>query len=144
MMRYLALDVGDERIGVAITDPTGALVRPLEVVRRVSGPASFLRIAQIVADYQVGELVVGLPLLPDGSEGAQVRSTRAYLRGLVNYVQIPIVLWDERGSTVAADEILTANARSQRRRRRVIDAVAAAVILQSYLDEAREGSRCAR
>lgn len=139
-MRHLALDVGDERIGLAVSDETGLLVRPLEVIRRVSGPASFLRIAQLIDQHQVGLLIVGLPLLPDGSEGAQVRSTRAYLRGLEKHVQIPIALWDERESSNRAADIMIENAQSKQRRQKRIDAVAAAVILQSYLDERKEDS----
>lgn len=133
-MRYLALDVGDERIGVAISDSSGVLARPLEVIPRRSGPSSFLRLAQIVAENQVELLVVGLPLLPDGSEGKQVRSTQAYVRGLKAYLDIPTRYWDERDSTRRANACLIENGRSRRRRRQKIDAVAAAVILQEYLD----------
>jgi putative Holliday junction resolvase len=134
MMRYLALDVGDERIGVAISDELGALARPLEVLSRASGPGSFQHLAGIVYEYEVGAIVVGLPLLEDGSEGEQVRSTRAYVRGLRNHVDLPVVFWDERDSTNRAEEIMRVN-RSRRRRREGSDAVAAAVILQSYLDQ---------
>jgi putative Holliday junction resolvase len=133
-MRYLALDVGDERIGVAISDELGALARPLEVLRRASGPGSFQHLAGIVREYEVGAIVVGLPLLEDGSEGEQVRSTHAYVRGLRKHVELPIVFWDERDSTNRAEEIMAVN-RSRRRRREGPDAVAAAVILQSYLDQ---------
>ncbi|MBN1400725.1 MAG: Holliday junction resolvase RuvX [Anaerolineae bacterium] len=133
-MRYLCLDVGDERIGVAISDELGALARPLEVLRRASGPGSFQRLAELVHEYEVGMLVVGLPLLEDGTEGEQVRSTRAYVRGLRGHVDSPIVFWDERDSTKRAEEIMSINRRSRRRRQGGLDAVAAAVILQSYLD----------
>jgi putative Holliday junction resolvase len=133
-MRYLALDVGDERIGVAISDELGALARPLTVLRRESGPGSFRRLAALVSEHQVGAIVVGLPLLEDGSEGEQVRSTRAYVRGLRDHVELPVVFWDERDSTHRAEEIMSVNRRSKRRRQERLDAVAAAVILQSYLD----------
>ena len=79
-MRCLALDVGDERIGVAISDENGTMARPLEIIARKAGPSSFQRIAALVAEQGVALIVVGLPLLPDGSEGAQARSTRAYLQ----------------------------------------------------------------
>ena len=134
MMRHLALDIGDERIGVAISDAGGSLARPLGVIPRSPGSSSFLRIAEIIADKQIDLAVVGLPLLEDGSEGKQVRSTRAYVRGLGAYVDVPIVLWDERYSTKQAAEILRKNRGRTRRRRRSLDAVAAAVILQAYLD----------
>ena len=131
-MRYLALDVGDEYIGVAISDEGGSLARPLEVLRRGSGPASFLQIARIIEAEKVGAIVVGLPLLPDGREGRQVRSTRAY---------VPINLWDERDSTQEAAETLAEIGARRKRHRERIDAVAAAVILQSFLNEKRSIDR---
>ena len=149
-MRCLALDVGEERIGVAISDEGEFLARPLEIIARKAGPSSFYRIAELVAEYSVGLMVVGLPLLPDGSEGKQVHSTRAYLRGLARYVEIPVVLWDERSSTQQARAILSGAAGSGdlfeegrfrgpgKRRHRDDDAVAAAVILQEYLNTQSE------
>lgn len=138
-MRHLGLDVGDERIGVAISGPSALLARPLAVVARRAGPSSFRHVAQIIADNDVEVVVVGLPLLPDGTEGKQARSTRAYVRGLERYIAIPILYQDERSSTRRATEIMIANQRSSRRRRRAKDAVAAAVILQEYLDDQSGG-----
>lgn len=149
-MRHMALDIGDERIGVALSDESETLATPLEIVRRVPGPASFLRLAEIVRERGVERIVVGLPLLPDGSEGKQVASTRAYVRGLVRYVDLPIDYWDERHTSHEAREIVQSAAgahdadgaprRRGRRRRRPLDDVAAAVILQDYLDHHRGGS----
>jgi putative Holliday junction resolvase len=133
-MRYLALDVGDERIGVAISDETATLARPLEVISRRAGPSSFHRIAQLIREYDVAAIVVGLPLLSDGTEGRQVRSTQAYVRGMEKHIDLPIIYWDERYSTRQAAETL-AEVGASRKRRRDIDAVAAAVILQTYLNE---------
>ncbi|NLG52092.1 MAG: Holliday junction resolvase RuvX [Chloroflexi bacterium] len=138
-MRHLALDVGDERIGVAISDPDGVLARPLEVIPRRAGPSSFLRLADIIAENHVEVIVVGLPLREDGTEGKQVESTRAYVRGLVKYVDIPIVYWDERYSTNRATEIMIESGRKRQRRKEMVDAVAAAVILQEYLDNKAGG-----
>jgi putative holliday junction resolvase len=140
-MRCLALDVGDERIGVAISDARGYLARPLEVIARKAGPSSFLRLAEVIAAQGVEQVVVGLPLLADGSEGKQVRSCRAYVAGLVKYVSVPIVWYDERGTTRRATEILAENNASRRHRRQSSDQVAAAVILQHYLDELAGGPR---
>ena len=134
-MRYLALDVGDERIGLALSDERGVLARPLETIRRVAGPASFQHIATLVAEQGVGEIVVGLPLLEGGGEGKQTASVHAYVRGLREHVAVPIVYWDERYSTRRAQEHMAESGRSRRHRRRQVDAVAAAVILQEYLDE---------
>ena len=132
-MRALCLDVGNERIGLALSDDLGLLARPLEIVLRVSGPASYHRIVALVEQYGIDRIVVGLPCLMDGSSGKQVASTEAYVAGLQTHTSIPIVYWDERLSSQAADAII---ARNRRRHRHTThnDAVAAAVILQEYLD----------
>jgi len=145
-MRCLALDVGDERIGVAISDERGVLARPLEIIARKAGPASFHRLAALVAMYDVATIVVGLPLTADGTEGQQARSTRAYVAGLAAHIEVPVTYWDERFSTQQArailDERVNAGAleagrrrrKSLRIQRRADDDVAAAVILQEYLN----------
>lgn len=135
-MRYLALDVGEERIGIAISDETGLVARPVETIIREPGPASFERIADIVREKGVDIIVVGLPLLLDGSRGKQVQSTRAYVRGLRTHVEVPITYWDERYSTNRAREIMIEN-----RSKDSLDAVAAAVILQEYLDRVEQEER---
>jgi putative holliday junction resolvase len=140
MTRYLALDVGDERIGVALSDASGLLARPLETIPRVAGSASYERLCEIMATHGVEAIVVGLPLLPGGGEGKQVASTHAYVRGLRAYTDLPIHYWDERGSTQRAQEIQIANRRSRHRQRRRIDAVAAAVILQDFIDHQTGGA----
>lgn len=137
-MRYLALDVGDERIGVAVSDAGAMLARPLEVIPRQRGAASFVRLKELVTEYQVGAIVVGWPLLPDGSEGQQVRSTEAYVQGLAPHVTVPILRYDERDTTNRAAELARAAGGRRRRRAELLDALAAAVILQSFLDEMAE------
>lgn len=137
MSRSLALDVGDERIGVALSDQRGYMARPLEVIPRRAGPSSYQRLSQLVAEHDVDTLVVGLPLLADGSEGAQAASVRAYVRGMGSHLSTPIVYWDERYSTRRAGQILAEIGGSRRRHARRADAVAAAVILQEYLDARR-------
>jgi putative Holliday junction resolvase len=128
-MRYLALDVGEERIGIAISDETGLVARPLKTITREPGPGSFLKIADMVEEERIEAIIVGLPLLQDGSKGKQVGSTRAYVRGLEEHVDVPIEYWDERFSTNRAQEIVDEN-----HSKHPLDAVAAAVILQEYLD----------
>jgi len=143
-MRYMGLDVGDERIGVALSDETGLLATPLEIVRRVAGAASFLRLAEIIRERGVQRIVVGLPLLPDGSEGKQVASTQAYVRGLERHVTLPIDYWDERLTTQEARAIVHGDEdeRPSRRARArgPLDDIAAAIILQDYLDHHRGGT----
>lgn len=141
MTRYLALDVGDERIGVAISDELGLLARPLGVLAREPGPGSYLRLAEIVAREGVERIIVGLPLLEGGATGKQVASMRAYVRGLVEHVRAPVVCWDERNSTARAREIVRESAKPGRPQRDDLDAVAAAVILQDYIDTLAEEHR---
>lgn len=134
MARFLALDIGERRIGVAVCDPTGTVARPLTTVVRSSREADLQAIAQLVEEYAVERIVVGLPLSLDGTEGPQARKTRRYTQLLAQEISIPVDFWDERYSSATAAEILRAKGRRRRRVRDRIDATAAAVILQSYLD----------
>ncbi|MBN1811287.1 MAG: Holliday junction resolvase RuvX [Anaerolineae bacterium] len=144
-MRVLALDVGERRVGIAISDPTGALARPLQALVRSSREQDFAAIAAIVAEYDVSLVVVGRPLSLDGTEGPQARRIAGYADGLADYLPTQLVLWDERFTTAEAEGILR-QSRSERKRRRArtngeLDAIAAAVILQSYLDSRYLDSR---
>lgn len=141
-MRLLALDVGDRRIGVAVSDATGLIANPLSVIRRASKAEDFERIARLVREQDVEGLVVGHPLNADGSAGPQAQRVERYAAALADALQaeglnLPMVLWDERMSTLRAQEVMIAAGRNRKDRRRRIDAVAAAVILQDYLDEQR-------
>jgi putative Holliday junction resolvase len=142
-VRALGLDVGERRVGIAISDPTGTVVRPLETLVRGSREEDFAAIAALIAEHNVELVVVGQPLSLDGSEGPQARRISRYAQRLEDRITVPIVFWDERYTTVAAEEIMLQN-RSKRKRRRSraesgVDAVAAAVILQSYLDSQDRG-----
>lgn len=141
MTRFLALDVGDERTGVAISDELAMLARPLEVIPRRPGPGGFERVAEIVTKEQISAIIIGLPLLADGSEGKQAASSRAFARGLVRYVSVPLIWRDETDTTNRAREILAGEGRTQRYIAEHIDAVAAAVLLQDYLDREMEHTR---
>lgn len=140
-MRYLALDLGDRRIGVAVSDATGILARPLEMFRRSSRAADFAHIAALVAQHDIAALVVGLPLNMNGTEGTQAAWVRDYCAALTAVLERPVVLWDERLTTEEAADVL--HLQGRRADKTVIDAVAAAVILQSYLDHVKkdEGGR---
>jgi putative Holliday junction resolvase len=144
-MRILALDVGERRVGVAISDPTGALARPLQVLERGSREKDFATIADLVAEHDVGLVVVGMPFSLDGTEGPQARRIASYAEGMADHLPIEVILWDERFTTAEAEEILR-QSRSEKKRRRArssgeLDAIAAAVILQSYLDSRYLDSR---
>ena len=139
-MKLLALDVGERRVGVAVSDETGLIATPFGVLRRTSKAEDFAKIARVVREQAVEGLVVGHPLNADGSAGYQARRVERYISLLVEAlaeggVVLPVVLWDERMSTQRAQEAMIAAGRKPRDRRSRIDAVAAAVILQEYLDE---------
>lgn len=141
-MRLAALDVGERRIGVAVSDETGSIASPLNVLRRSSKAEDFRKIAQLVRELGAEGLVVGHPLNEDGSAGRQARSVERYTAALIEALEaegltLPVVLWDERMSTQRAQEIMIEAGRKPGNRRAWIDAVAAAVILQDYLDEQR-------
>ena len=137
-MRILGLDVGDRRVGVAISDPTGTVVRPLPTLIRGSKEEDLAAIVALVEEHDVELIVVGQPLSLDGTEGLQARRVARYALVLTEHLDVPVVSWDERFTTVVAEEILSQNrGRKKRRRARAkgqVDAIAAAVILQSYLD----------
>ncbi len=139
MKRVLALDLGEKRIGVALSDPLGMIARPLMVIRRSSKAKDHAAIHQLVAENQVCEVLCGYPLSLDGSEGPQGRRVRRYAEALAEGLPVPVTLWDESYSTVEAEQHLRAagKKRSAQETRNWIDAVAAAVILQSYLDARR-------
>jgi putative Holliday junction resolvase len=137
-VRVLGLDVGERRVGIAISDPTGTVARPLQALVRGSREEDFAAIAALVAEHDVGLVVVGQPLSLDGTEGPQARRVARYAEALAARLPIRLVSWDERFTTLEAEEILRqSRGRQERRRARTaggLDAVAAAVILQSYLD----------
>ena len=139
--KIMALDVGDARIGVATCDPLGLTVRPLRTLRRRSRRQDFDTLAQIYAEEEASLVVCGLPLNMDGSEGPQALKVRnwatRFLRALraIRGAPPPLVYWDERLSSFAADEWIAEagpHAAGQ-------DAVAAAIILRSFLDARRSG-----
>ena len=132
----LALDVGDRRIGLAISDPTGMLASPLGTVER--GPSEMADILRVVEENRAGEIVVGLPLTLSGESREQAGKVRRFVRDLSARTDLPIRTVDERLSTVQAQRMLRdAGGRRRSRDRGRIDASAAAVILQAYLDSRR-------
>lgn len=142
-MRVLGVDLGSVRIGVALSDSSGTLASPLTVLRR--HPSLHDELARLVDEHEANMVVVGLPRSLDGLERQAARTVRAEVRQLVERLDVPVCLQDERLSTVAAHAGLAAAGRSSRQRRGTVDASAAAVLLQSWLDSPagrrpREGS----
>jgi putative Holliday junction resolvase len=138
-MKVLALDVGDRRVGVAVSDETGLIASPLTVIHRASKAEDFARIARLVRERSAEKLVIGHPLNDDGSAGPQAQRIERYATALGDALKaegldLPSVLWDEGMSTQRAQEAMITTGRRVKDRRAWIDAVAAAVILQDYLD----------
>ncbi len=131
------LDLGDKTIGVAVSDRLRQIASPLRTIRRAKFTADAEALLAILAERQIGGLVLGLPRNMDGSEGPRCQSTRAFARNLTRLSALPIAFWDERLSTVAAERALLEADTSRKRRGQVIDHVAAGIILQGLLDRLR-------
>jgi putative holliday junction resolvase len=132
--RSLCLDVGERRVGVALSDAAGWLASPLATVERREAQRDFARIAALVQEHAAERVVIGLPRSLDGSIGPQARRVQRWAGRLQAHLAVPMVYWDERYSTAEAARLLAA---LPPRRRPGIDAAAAAVILQDYLDAGR-------
>jgi putative Holliday junction resolvase len=134
--RSVCLDVGERRVGIAVSDEEGRLASPLRVLERREAARDFERLAAVVREQRATRVVVGLPRTLAGEIGPQARRVQRWTARLAPYLQVPIVYWDERYSTAEAYRRLASIGRP-RRPRAPIDAVAAAVILQEYLDSER-------
>jgi putative Holliday junction resolvase len=135
--RLLGLDLGTRTIGLALSDVTRMIASPLETIRRTKFKADAARLVEIVGKHPIVGLVLGYPVNLDGSEGPRAQATRAFARNIAPLVPLPILLWDERWSTAAAERMLIEADTSRARRAEVIDKVAATIILQSALDRMR-------
>jgi len=132
----MALDVGDSRIGVALSDPLEMLASPLVIIKRLNEASDVLSIVKLVNEHQVGKLLVGLPLSLSGETGTQAQKVKAFADRLASSLPIPLEMVDERFSTVTAREYMRETGKKKGRfKKKHDDAMAAAVILQSYLDE---------
>jgi putative Holliday junction resolvase len=139
-MRILALDVGDSRIGVAMSDPEQIIASPLTVITRDDDISAIEAIIRLVSQYDVKRIVVGLPYSLDGSMGRQADKVKDFVDKLSQRVNTGIDLWDERLSTVAAERLLRA-AGKKKAKKSPRDDAAAAFILQGYLDSLKVGDR---
>lgn len=132
--RLLGLDLGTRTIGLALSDVTRMIASSLETIRRTKFKADAARLLEIVARHDVKGLVLGFPVNLDGTEGPRAQATRAFARNVNQLTDLPILMWDERLSTAAAERMLIEADTSRRRRAEVIDKLAATIILQSALD----------
>ena len=131
--RIVCLDIGDVRIGIAVSDPTGTIASPVEVIRRVGWGPDTLKIKAICDRYETNRILSGLPLNMDGSEGFQAQKVRDFCAQLEKS-GLNVIFQDERLSTVSAEEVLIEGGVSRSGRRQVVDKLAASVILQQWLE----------
>jgi putative Holliday junction resolvase len=136
-MRLLGLDLGEKTIGLALSDTLLTIATPMETLKRTKFAADAAKLDAIIAEQNVGGLVVGLPLNMDGSDGPSAQSARAFARNFAAHSPLPILLWDERLSTAAVTRTLLDADASRKRRAEVVDKMAAGYILQGALDRLR-------
>lgn len=135
MARVVALDHGTSRIGVAVSDALGLIAQPFGMIP--AGPGLFAALRELLAQWEVDAVVVGLPIGLDGREGAAALAARAFAAEVAEATGHRVILYDERFSTVVAERAMIEGGARRDRRRRRRDAVAAAVFLQGYLDGVR-------
>jgi putative holliday junction resolvase len=137
--RIMALDVGDKTIGVALSDPLRITAEPFAVIRRTKSVKADLRVVEeIIREQDVSKVVVGAPIMLSGEEGVQAAKVSEFVERLSRRLKIPVVTWDERLSTVEAERALIEAEQTREKRRQVVDKVAAAIILRSYMASSGE------
>ena len=140
-MRILGLDYGSKTVGVAVCDPLGITAQGVETITREKENKlrrTIARINELVLEYEVETIILGYPKNMDGSIGERARKTEEFRDMLVSRIGLPVILWDERLTTMEANDILIESGVRREDRKKVIDKIAATVILRSYLDFARE------
>jgi putative Holliday junction resolvase len=132
-MRIMAIDYGDAHTGAAVSDPTGLLAGYTETVDAYTPEKVIDGLLPIIRQYGVGELVLGCPKNMDGTEGPRALKSRAFADMLRERTGLPVVLWDERRTTIDAHHILYEQGKNAKKRKKCVDAVAASLILEGYL-----------
>jgi putative holliday junction resolvase len=133
-MRILGLDVGDKRIGLALSDPTLSIAQSVKLHVRGSLESDLKALKQLVEEHDVGTIVVGLPRNLNGTMGRRARDIESLAEALREFIAIPVVLWDERFSTNEAHRIFDMAQITQKKRKPYLDMMASQIILQGYLD----------
>ncbi len=139
MSRYLGIDFGEKRVGLAITDPTRLIAQPLETVVYKSRKELFLRLKKVIDDFGVIKIILGLPVSMNGSDSQKTREVRDFADDLIKQVSVPVDMLDERLTTVQANLLLQQLGKKASKSRDKVDQIAAQYILQTYLD--REKNR---
>lgn len=134
----MAVDYGDVRTGLAVCDRTEFLASPIGVIEERNAPILAMKVAHMAEQYEVGEIVVGLPKNMNGSIGPRAEKCQAFAEMLSELTEVPVNMWDERSTTVTAHQILNQTNVRGKNRKAVVDEVAATVILESYLNYRRK------
>ena len=137
MGRWLSIDYGEKNIGLAITDPLKIFVTPLTTIENKSDKSIFTNLQEIFLKQEIEKIIVGLPLSLEGNDTEKTKEVRLFFEKLSKKTVIPIEWWDERFSTVEANEFLKKKGMNWKESRKIIDQVAAAVILTNYLENRR-------
>lgn len=138
-MRTMGLDVGTKTVGVAVSDALGLTGQAVVTVRRTNLKADLAELERLAREHEVTRVVIGLPLNMDGTEGPRAEASRAFGRRVEERLGLPVEFWDERLTTVAAHRTLLEADLSRQKRKQVVDRLAAAFILQGWLDARRGG-----
>ena len=135
--RLFGLDLGSKTIGVAVSDLTRSIATPVDTIRRKKFKEDAVILLDLVQEYEIAGIIIGYPINLDGSTGPRVQATEAFARNLAQVTDLPLAYWDERLSTVAVERTLLEADVSRKKRAEVIDKMAAAFILQGFLDYLR-------
>ena len=137
-MKIMAVDYGDARTGLAVCDRTEFLASPIGTIEERNAQILAMKVAHMAEQYEVKEIVVGLPMNMNGSEGPRAQKCRAFAEMVECVTELPVVMWDERSTTVTAHQILNETNVRGGKRKKVVDTVAAVIILEGYLDYRRK------
>ena len=135
--RLMGLDFGSKTVGVAVSDPLFLAAEPVEIIRREQANKlrrTYARIEELVVQYDVGTIVIGKPLMPSGDEGERVRLTEEFAEAVQRRTGLPVIMEDERLTTVEADEIMDEAGVPRKEHKKYVDMIAAQLILQSYMN----------
>ncbi|MCD7741642.1 MAG: Holliday junction resolvase RuvX [Ruminococcus sp.] len=137
-MKIMAVDYGDVRTGLAVCDRTEFLASPIGVIEERNAQILAMKVAHMAEQYEVGEIVIGLPINMNGSEGPRAQKCRAFAETVECVTELPVRMWDERSTTVSAYQILDDAKVYGQNRKSKVDEVAATLILESYLEYRRK------
>lgn len=135
--RVLGLDVGDTTIGLALSDVLRTIATPFSTIERTKFTKDIEKLKNVINTQSIGGLVIGYPINMDGSQGPRAQSTRTFVANISRHISLPMLLWDERLSTMAVERMMVVADMSRKRRMELVDKLAASYMLQGYLDKVR-------